>query len=142
MSPIHYVLTTILSCVAFAIGMHARGIYATSRFSTLGAQPLSWACSSMLNGDTASRAHLSRLIVMSHFHETICTTCYYERVPPLRAKLQAKNKERPTCLSCGEKASKKVKHTVVPMPKSNYILVTDMSLLVGLNSSHKGGGKL
>ena len=30
-------------------------------------------------------------------------------------------------------------HTVVPMPKSNYILVTDMSLLKGLNSSHKGG---
>ena len=25
MSPIHYVLTTILSCVAFAIGMHAEG---------------------------------------------------------------------------------------------------------------------
>jgi len=25
------------------------------------------------------------------------------------------------------------------MPKSNYILVTDMALLKGLNSSHKGG---
>lgn len=42
------------------------------------------------------------------------------------------------CLSCGEKASKLVKHTIVPMPKSNYIVVTDMSLLKGLNSSHKG----
>lgn len=46
-----------------------------------------------------------------------------------------------TCLKCGEIIAKKVKHTVVPMPKSNYILVTDMSLLQGLNSSHKGGIK-
>lgn len=44
-----------------------------------------------------------------------------------------------TCRTCGEKAARLVKHTVVPMPKSNYILVTDMSLLKGLNSSHKGG---
>lgn len=44
-----------------------------------------------------------------------------------------------TCITCGEIEAKKVKHTVVPMPKSNYILVTDMSLLKGLNSSHKGG---
>ena len=44
-----------------------------------------------------------------------------------------------TCLVCGDKDAKAVKHTVVPMPKSNYILVTDMALLRGLNSSHKGG---
>jgi ribosomal protein L37AE/L43A len=44
-----------------------------------------------------------------------------------------------TCLACGDKDAKAVKHTVVPMPKSNYILVTDMALLRGLNSSHKGG---
>lgn len=43
------------------------------------------------------------------------------------------------CLPCGESESKRVVRTVVPMPKSNYILVTDMSLLKGLNSSHKGG---
>lgn len=43
------------------------------------------------------------------------------------------------CCDCGEKEAKKVVRTVVPMPKSNYILVTDMSLLKGLNSSHKGG---
>ena len=46
-----------------------------------------------------------------------------------------------TCLKCGEKQASKVKHCVVPLPKSNYILVTDFSLLVGLNSSHKGGVK-
>lgn len=44
-----------------------------------------------------------------------------------------------TCRDCGEMEAKKVEYTVVPMPKSNYILVTDMSLLKGLNSSHKGG---
>ena len=43
------------------------------------------------------------------------------------------------CMPCGETESKRVVRTVVPMPKSNYILVTDMSLLKGLNSSHKGG---
>lgn len=42
------------------------------------------------------------------------------------------------CLVCGEKQARAVKHCVVPMPKSNYILVTDYSLLKGLNSSHKG----
>lgn len=43
-----------------------------------------------------------------------------------------------TCLPCGEIEARRVKHCVVPMPKSNYILVTDPSLLLGLNSSHKG----
>lgn len=43
------------------------------------------------------------------------------------------------CLKCGEKEAQKRLHTIVPMPKSNYIVVTDMNLLKGLNSSHKGG---
>ena len=43
------------------------------------------------------------------------------------------------CLLCGEKTAQKRKFTVAPMPKSNYILITDLSLLKGLNSSHKGG---
>lgn len=47
--------------------------------------------------------------------------------------------DSPTCASCGEKLAKQRKHTIVPMPKSNYIVVTDLSLLIGLNSSHKGG---
>ena len=46
-----------------------------------------------------------------------------------------------TCMACGEAEAKQVKHTIVPMPKSNYIVVTDMALLHGLNSSHKGGSK-
>jgi len=43
------------------------------------------------------------------------------------------------CLCCGEKTALKRKFTVAPMPKSNYILITDLSLLKGLNNSHKGG---
>ena len=43
------------------------------------------------------------------------------------------------CLGCGEHQAKQRKHTIVPMPKSNYIVVTDRSLLLNLNSSHKGG---
>jgi ribosomal protein L37AE/L43A len=42
-----------------------------------------------------------------------------------------------TCLSCGEKHALNYKHCIVPMPKSNYIVVTDLELLKGLNSSHK-----
>ena len=68
------------------------------------------------------------------YHLPICTNCYAVRVEP-----QRKHLSRPTCASCGDKIAKERKHTVVPMPKSNYILVTDLSLLVGLNSSHKGG---
>jgi hypothetical protein len=38
---------------------------------------------------------------------------------------------------CGEEEARSYKHTIVPMPKSNYIVVTDLELLKGLNSSHK-----
>lgn len=46
-----------------------------------------------------------------------------------------------TCLVCGEVEAREIRKLwcVVPMPKSNYILVTDPTLLLGLNSSHKGG---
>jgi len=71
---------------------------------------------------------------MSHYHLPICTCCYAERIPPARAKLGYK-----TCMSCGEAQAKTRKHTIVPMPKSNYIVVTDRTLLLNLNSSHKGG---
>ena len=71
---------------------------------------------------------------MSHYHLPICTCCYAVRVEP-----QRKHMKRPTCIACGESEARKVKHTIVPMPKSNYIVVTDRNLLKGLNSSHKGG---
>ena len=63
-----------------------------------------------------------------HYHNLICTECYAERVPPARARLGYK-----TCLSCGEKQAAKVKHTVAPLNKSNYMLFTDASLLKQLN---------
>lgn len=39
-----------------------------------------------------------------------------------------------TCLECGEVKAKQTRHTVAPMHKSNYILITDRDLLVGLNN--------
>jgi hypothetical protein len=42
-----------------------------------------------------------------------------------------------TCLPCGEAASKRITRTVVPMHKSNYVMVTDLSDLKGINN--KGG---
>ena len=42
-----------------------------------------------------------------------------------------------TCLPCGEKVAKKHRHTIVPMHKSNYMVVTDLNLLKGINN--KGG---
>ena len=41
------------------------------------------------------------------------------------------------CLSCGDKIAKSKKHTIVPMHKSNYMVVTDLRLLKGINN--KGG---
>ena len=38
-----------------------------------------------------------------------------------------------TCLPCGEKASKRVKHTVVNMNKMAYMVVTDLEILKQLN---------
>lgn len=67
-----------------------------------------------------------------HTHLLICTECYAERVHPARARLGYK-----TCLSCGEKQAAKVKHTIAPMHKSNYMLFTNMEDLKGINN--KGG---
>lgn len=41
------------------------------------------------------------------------------------------------CLDCGEQVAKQRKFTVVPMHKSNYVCVTNMSDLIGINN--KGG---
>ena len=57
------------------------------------------------------------------------TTCRCgDTVNPLRAKLGY-----PTCLPCGETAARRVKHTVAPLNKSNYILINDPTLLKQLN---------
>lgn len=41
------------------------------------------------------------------------------------------------CLPCGESESKRVVRTIVPMHKSNYMMITDMTDLKGINN--KGG---
>jgi len=42
-----------------------------------------------------------------------------------------------TCMYCGEEQARQVKHTVAPMHKSNYVLITNRDDLIGLNN--KGG---
>jgi hypothetical protein len=56
------------------------------------------------------------------------------RIPERRAALGYIS-----CLSCGDLAAKSVRHCVVPMSKSNYIVVSDVSLLRQLNPKRVGG---
>ena len=42
-----------------------------------------------------------------------------------------------TCLKCGEVVAKETKHTIAPMHKSNYMVITNRDDLTGLNN--KGG---
>ena len=41
------------------------------------------------------------------------------------------------CMDCGEQRARSVRHCVAPLHKSNYILVSNKSDLIGLNN--KGG---
>ena len=41
------------------------------------------------------------------------------------------------CLVCGEKSSRKVKHTIVPLPKSNYVYAHSAADVLS-PYSHKG----
>ncbi len=56
-----------------------------------------------------------------------CVVCA-DTINPLRFNLGFK-----TCLKCGEVLARKRKHTIVPMAKSNYQPITDLSLLKQLN---------
>lgn len=67
-----------------------------------------------------------------HTHLPICTSCYAVRVEPPRAKLGFTR-----CLACAEKFPESRTRTVVPMHKSNYVLITDTDDLKGINN--KGG---
>jgi ribosomal protein L37AE/L43A len=42
-----------------------------------------------------------------------------------------------TCMPCGDNAALSIKRCVVPMHKSNYVMVTDITDLQGINN--KGG---
>lgn len=41
------------------------------------------------------------------------------------------------CLPCGEERAQQVRHTIVPMHKSNYVLITDTELLKGINNKYQ-----
>jgi len=60
-----------------------------------------------------------------------CSLCGSEIEPPERGSITS------LCMSCGEQESAKKKHCIVPMHKSNYVVVTDQNLLTGVNQ--KGG---
>lgn len=61
-------------------------------------------------------------------HKLLCTQCWGGHVDHRRAALGYR-----TCMDCGERLAKAQKHTVVPVAKSNYIMVSDPELLKGLN---------
>ena len=42
------------------------------------------------------------------------------------------------CMPCGDKQAKNITRTVVPMHKSNYMLVTDLTLLPQLTRPGRG----
>ena len=42
-----------------------------------------------------------------------------------------------TCTSCGDEDARLVKHTIVPMHKSNYVVISNLKDLEGINN--KGG---
>ena len=60
-----------------------------------------------------------------------CTKCGSEIEPAERGLITS------LCKPCGEKQSKEQKHCIVPMHKSNYVVVTDKEVLTGVNQ--KGG---
>jgi len=62
-----------------------------------------------------------------------CVVCRIEEVAPRRVEAGFI-----TCLECGEIDAKKVRHTVVPMHKSNYVVVSDRALLKCLNKVARG----
>jgi hypothetical protein len=69
--------------------------------------------------------------------KVLCQECFGGTLSRARASALMQNKMPILCLDCGEVAAKKVKHTIAPMHKSNYVVITNRTDLVGLNN--KGG---
>jgi len=73
----------------------------------------------------------------------LCTACHWEKVPYQRWQKgltitdPEEKKKYFTCLPCGEEQARAVKHTVVPMHKSNYVPMFNRQDLKGINN--KGG---
>jgi len=68
---------------------------------------------------------------MSKSIKPICSDC---GSPYSKKRLQA---GYDICLNCGETQAKRVKHTIAPMHKSNYVVISDLKDLEGINN--KGG---
>ena len=64
-------------------------------------------------------------------HKPLCRSCD-EQYSTERWRLGYKH-----CMPCGEKLSRETIRTVAPMHKSNYMLITNMEDLKGINN--KGG---
>ena len=64
---------------------------------------------------------------MNALPDNTCRACG-EPVDPRRWALNIH-----LCLPCGETQARHTRHTTVPLNKSNYLLVTDMSMLRQLN---------
>jgi len=65
--------------------------------------------------------------------KVLCQECFGGTLSRARASALMQNKMPILCLDCGEVAAKKVKHTIAPMNKSNYMVFTDTTLLKQLN---------
>jgi hypothetical protein len=69
----------------------------------------------------------------SHFCHTCMTHGMYTPVDQRRVDMGYT-----TCLPCGEREARSHKHTIVPMHKSNYMVVTDRSLLAQITRPGRG----
>ena len=74
---------------------------------------------------------------MSKSHQYLCYAMLdncEQYVNPVHVEfLRSKGHVRYACFSCREQIAKQVKHTIVPLNKSNYVVVKDRTLLTQLN---------
>ena len=63
---------------------------------------------------------------------SLCIRCSAS-IPPKRVQYGYT-----TCLECGELLANRVRHTVVPMHKSNYVVASSLSMLKQLNPKRSG----
>jgi len=68
---------------------------------------------------------------MANEYNNLCVKCF-SHVLQARWELGYN-----TCLQCGDEIAKQKKHTIAPMHKSNYMVITNQADLKGLNN--KGG---
>lgn len=75
----------------------------------------------------------------SNSHGYLCIMCVGGLVEPARADLLKEQGKPMTCLKHGDELAKQRAklYTVAPMHKSNYMLITNLDDLKGLNN--KGG---